>query len=307
MEHCNLVIEKIKKIKSELNASIILDRGYFSQKNVEFLLKNKFDFVCMGKTNKTFNNLITKYNVSEISKTKHWIVDSTYGVKVKDKVFSTSNDNFYIYLFYDSSDVSEIISNKISTYNYYSTMLIGKLDKDGHIRNTYGKILDFEIDENYIITKATINNEAMDAYKESCGYYYLISNEDLEINEVVKIYRYRDIIEKQMKYNKTGCDLNKTYSQSDKVFCSKRFMGFIASIIRTCVILKAKSYMLQYNSETSQTILKELDKIRVEKIAGEYILKNPLTSKQKQLLSLFSLTIEDVKKINKQINECLSL
>lgn len=307
MEHCNLGIEKIKKINSKINASLVLDRGYFSQKNLEFLRKNNFDFVCMGKTNAMLDRLIDEYNISKITKTEFWIKGTTYGVKLNDMPFSKSKENYHIYLFYDNSNVSEITANKLSYYSYYSKMIIGKFDKDNHIQNTYGKMLNIEKDENNIIISTSINNEAMDEFKKSCGYYYLVSSEDLSLSEILDIYKYRDIVEKQIKYNKSGCDLNKTYAQADKVFCAKRFMSFICSIIRASIILNTRPFVLQYSNETSQTILKELDKIRLEKIVDQYVLKSSITAKQKQILSLFYISSDQIKNIGKQVNDCLKI
>ena len=79
-------------------------------------------------------------------------------------------------------------------------------------------------------------------------------------------------------------------------------LGFIASIIRSIIILKLRPYFLQYSNETSQTILLELDKIKAEEINNKYILRYALTARQKQILALFDLTLKDVYKIVDDIN-----
>ena len=65
--------------------------------------------------------------------------------------------------------------------------------------------------------------------------------------------------------------------------------------------------MLLHASETSQTIIEELNKIKVEKLIGRYILRYALIAKQKQILSYFDLTQGDVVKLVKEINDTLNL
>ena len=105
-----------------------------------------------------------------------------------------------------------------------------------------------------------------------------------------------------MKYSKSLSDLDKTFARSDTAFEGKMFLGFLAAIIRSILILSLKSYFLQYSNETSQTVLLELDKIKAEEINENYILRYALTSRQKQILSLFRLTLKDVYKTIESIN-----
>ena len=66
-------------------------------------------------------------------------------------------------------------------------------------------------------------------------------------------------------------------------------------------------YKLQYSSETSQTLIKELDKIQLEKISGTYISRYALTSRQRQILALFGLRYNDVVSAIKIVNQTMKI
>ena len=66
-------------------------------------------------------------------------------------------------------------------------------------------------------------------------------------------------------------------------------------------------YKLQYSSETSQTLIKELDKIQLEKISGIYISRYILTSRQRQILALFGLRYNDVVSAIKIVNQTMKI
>lgn len=110
------------------------------------------------------------------------------------------------------------------------------------------------------------------------------------------------MVEKEMKYSKSLCDLDKTFASNDNAFEAKTLLGFISAIIRSILILTLKPYFLQFSLETSQTVLLELDKIKAEELEKTFILRYALTARQKQILSLFDLTIKDVYKCIEDLN-----
>ena len=199
------------------------------------------------------------------------------------------------------------MSEEIDKVEKIAETLVGKKDNKEYITNTFGKMVNITKDKDNIIVSAEINYDRLDKLREKAGYFYIVSNEDLTCEEVLSSYRHRDNVEKQFKYGKSGCDLVKTYSQNEHSLEAKRLLSFIASILRASINIKTKGYKLLYSSETSQTIIEELNKIKVEKLSGRYILRYALTAKQKQILSYFDLTQSDVVKLVNEINDTLNL
>ena len=286
MTHCRTAIDKLKKIKKDINASFITDKGYYSLDNIKCFSENNFNFMSMGKESTYFTNIIKENNVSFITKAKNRINDTVYGIKLlNQKTFSKSSLKFNVYLFYNQAPVAWYMSEEIDKVEKIAETLVGKKDNKEYITNTFGKMVNITKDKDNIIVSAEINYDRLDKLREKAGYFYIVSNEDLSCEEVLSSYRHRDNVEKQFKYDKSGCDLVKTYSQNEHSLEAKRLLSFIASILRASINIKTKGYKLLYSSETSQTIIEELNKIKVEKLSGRYILRYALTAKQKQILS----------------------
>ena len=307
MSHCQVALDKIKKIKKDIKGMIVLDRGYFSSNNLDYFSDKGFSFMCMGKDGLTLSELISIYPKEEISKPINRIYKTIYGLKLIGKPFKNSKKNYFLYLFYNEADVANEIARIQDDIEYACKFLIGKKDENENIQNTYGKRINLEYDEDKIIIKATPNYEYIENYKKEFGYFWIVSTEDDTPNNILRSYRFRDMVEKEMKYSKSLSDLDKTFARSDTAFEGKMLLGFISAIIRSSLILTLKPYFLQYSSETSQTALLELDKIKAEEINKDYILRYALTARQKQILALFGLTIKDVYKMLEDINFTRSL
>ena len=302
MSHCKTALDKLKAVKSDIKGHIVLDRGYFSMNNLDYFTRNGFYFTCMGKEGKMFSKLIEDNPREEISKPRNRIYKTIYGLKMKGKAFIEDNKEYDLYLFYNEADVASEIARIQDEIEYCAKNLLGKADKKGYIRDSYGKRIEIVVDDNDIIISSKLNYEYIENYKKEFGYFWIISTEDSAPSTILKSYRYRDLVEKEMKYSKSLCDLEKTFASSDNAFESKMLLGFISSIIRSSMISKLEPYFLQYSSETSQTVLLELDKIKAEEINSIYVLRFALTSVQKQIMALFGLTLKDVYELIEKLN-----
>ena len=302
MNHCQIALDKIKKIKKDVIGMFVLDRGYFSSNNLDYFYHKGFSFMCMGKDGITLSTLISIYPREEISKPINRVYQTIYGIKLIGKPFNNSKQDYFLYLFYNEADVASEIARIQDDIEYACKFLVGKKDKADNIQSVYGKRINLELDEDKIIIKATPNYEYIENYKKELGYFWIVSTEDDTPSNILRSYRFRDMVEKEMKYSKSLSDLDKTFARSDTVFEGKMLLGFISAIIRSSLILTLKPYFLQYSSETSQTVLLELDKIKAEEINEDYVLRYALTARQKQILALFGLTIKDVYKALGDIN-----
>lgn len=96
----------------------------------------------------------------------------------------------------------------------------------------------------------------------------------------------------------------KKMSPSGIITIEARFLFFslssIGTILRTKLNEYCKNYLFQYRTETTQTILGELNKIKVDRVNQTYILRYALTARQKQILSYFEI---NKKYLEKRVND----
>lgn len=306
MEHCQTAINKLKEIKDDLKISFIMDRGYFSQKNIEYIANHNYFFMCLGKSNKKFKDYIKEYPKEKIRISRNRVTECIYGIKLYGKAFDNSKFNYNIYLFYNEYSGIHEINSLQSEIEKVCTYLVGKSDENGQIRNTYDKRIILKLNEENVIISATPNYDFIDEYNSSLGYFWIVSNEDLSLLEAYESYKKRDVIEKSFMMSKSSSDFLKKYSQTDEAYCAKTFIGFLSGVIRSSILNTFDTFLFQNTSETSQTIILEANKITCEKLSKNYIPRYALTNKQKQLLSFIKINQQNVNSLIEEINATLN-
>lgn len=301
LEHCKTAIKKVKQLAPTANIQFVLDRGYFCQKNIEYIEENGYSYLCMAKRNTVLDDLMKEYTRDKMCIAENRIDDCIYGIKLHHKIFKDSKHKNYLYLFCNEGEVLVPYNMKQTMIENVCKQIIGKKDKKGYIRNTYSKYINIGLEKDIIIS-ATPNYEYLNNYKKELGYFLIVSNEDLKIEDVYSSYRHRDVVEKAFIMSKTESDLLKKYSQTDNAYSAKTFLGFLTTVIRTSILDKCKSYLFEYRSETTQTILAEINKIIIQKINTEYVLKYSLTKRQKQILAQYFISYKNVDDLVKEIN-----
>ena len=302
MEHCKTAVNKLKSINKNTKFSFVMDRGYFSSGNLQYLEECGYHYLCMGKSTKEFTTMISVYPYFRIAKAENRIYGNIYGVKEKRRVFKESSKEYFVYFYYNTSSIAMELAQKQDYVESIAKNLVGKRDAAGHIRNTYGNIVNIELNEKNIITGCTPKYEEIDKFRDECGYFWIISNEDLTPTEALMSYRHRDAVEKTFSGIKTGSDLNKVYSQVDSAFEAKNFIAFLTAVLRADITTTLKPYFIQYSGETTQTVLKEMEKVKAEKLTDKYDLRYALTARQKQIMSFYELTIADAREYVSKIN-----
>ena len=307
MEHCKTALEKVKTVKKSASVSFIMDRGYFFKKNLDYMVEQEYAFLCMGRDGVRMDRLIEAHPIASITSSLNRVYGGIYGVKEIGKAFETDERNYYLYLYYNSTTVAEELPRLQDMVEYCAKAVIGKRDKHCGIRNTYGKLMHFTLDSHDVIIDAKPNYEYLDHYRDTCGYFWIVSTEDLTVEQALACYRHRDSVEKVFRGVKTDSDLNKYYAQSDSAFESKSFLAFLTAVLRADITSTLKPFFFQYSSETTQTVLKELEKVKAELIGKKYMLRCPLTARQKHILSFYEVDISCVSGYLDSLNTALQL
>ena len=306
MAHCKTAMERVQAVREDLKLRFVMDRGYFSQENLNCIAQ-KYSFLCLGKSGNRLDRLIKEHPVSEISSARNRVYGTTYGVRLKGKAFEEDTAEYWLYLYYNASTHVREVENTQNMLEYQASSLIGKKDRKGGIRNTFGKHIDLTFNDDQVITAAVPNFDYLDSLRDTSGYFWIVSNEEMSVQDAIICYRHRDIVEKSFRSIKSDADLNKVYARTDSAFESKSFLGFLTAVLRADITTRLRPYYFQYSSRTSQTVLKEMEKIKAEKLKDDYHLRYALTSHQKQILSFYGLRQTDILNYVRKLNEKQSL
>lgn len=291
MEHCKNYIRKVEAINKDAKFCLCMDRGYYTKPFLESIY-GKYNFCVMGKDGVMMDRFVSDYPESVIKKSDNRVYGSVYGVRFRSSPFREwDKGDLFIYLYYDPSRANVATITDLDRLETVAEQLAGKKDAKGNIRRTWEKKLDIKFDsKTKVITSAKINHAAFDERLRKAGYFYIVSDREMDCRDMLRFYRHRDVIEKDFMHARSQEDLAKTYAQNDGCYEAKTFMGFLCAIVRSSILKKMEPYFTQYRSETSQSVINEMGKVKLEKLNGSIIPLCPLTGRQKQIMSFYNLT-----------------
>jgi transposase len=138
------------------------------------------------------------------------------------------------------------------------------------------------------------NYDKIDAADSNNGFFCLLSNTDFSSEEVLDIYRRKDVIEKGFDDLKNHLDMKRLRTHSGATADGKLFLAFVSLIAVSHMGMELSDFMKD-RAMSKDSVLRELEKIKVVAIAGGQRLMNPLTKTQRTILEHLGL---DEKRLN---------
>lgn len=270
---------------------LVLDRGFYSTENINYLYQNSCKFVCgvstslryvkeyireIGSAKERYSNYNSGYGIYAFSKTLDW----TYVQKrprYGDSV--TKTKKLYLHLYYDpvrQVNDTAAFNNRLSVLGEEITQ---KRRNPAHEKD-YDKY--FEIREGKNGITITPKDDAIAGAKERFGFFALISNDIKAPIEALQIYRGRDVVEKGYENIKDRLDCGRLKVSSETSLDGKLFVVFIAQIFLAFVKKKMEDAGL-YGKYTLHKVFDELDTIESFSVSGEKTIIGEITKKQEQL------------------------
>lgn len=274
----------------------ILDRGYFSEPNIHYFEDNHYDYIIMAIAGTDFVHPAveeTRLKLRDCS--EYYMAD--YGVSGMTADYRyTINDGKcrLMHVFFNETRAAHerrIIKEKFAQYDKQLDMLVQAKTTLKKTANRYSSHYHLKYLGEYL-TGYTRNKEKIDAELQDCGYFVIITSQDMTAEEALKTYRHRDTSEKLFLADKTFLGADTIRVHSDESIESKTLINFIALIIRNEIY---KQTRVLYNKSkkdfTIPAIIRELDKIIITRDSkGKYSLRYALTKTQKDILGQFHIT-----------------
>jgi transposase len=270
------------------NVCFVIDRGFITEDNFLYMHNNRFLFVTALPKQRLDALKLIDENKSSIRKIGNWISEyKVYGVSVSVKMYGL---NFNAHIYYDPE--KQIFDEK----ELYSRIekLQEELEKMSHTKRATKKYSDYFVigeDSKNILT-FELNADKVDQSLGRSGLFILLTNKlELKSNEVLKIYRDRDVIEKNFEQFKNRLDFKRMRTHWKKTTEGKMFVGFIALILRSYMLGVIKNDP-QTKHLTLEKVLLELRKIRLVTLNDQNTILTPLTKLQKTILSVLKTSLQ---------------
>lgn len=291
----------------------ILDRGYFSKGNIEYMDECGYNFVIMVKGMSSIVNQLVLNNKGKFeNKRIHNISDyRVSGITVKGKLYVTDEKDRYFHVYHSPSKENaerEFIETRIEQMKKFMKSHSNKAREFGPGFEKYFELYYDEEKKTFLfpLEKAKIIENEIDL----CGYFCIITSEKMTAKEALNLYKSRDASEKLFRGDKSYLGNKSLRVYSDESASAKIFIEFIALIVRckiyTCLKEEMKNLDKRPNYMTVPAALKELEKIEmVRQLDNVYRLDHAVTAVQKKILRAFGIDVAYIKYRASEISEKL--
>lgn len=280
------------------SVKVILDRGFYSQENVNELFRNHQKFLMGTKLNlkyvkdlleeerenlKRWSNLLTQYGTYGICRTIAWDYEQKRPY-LGDVLHEERRA--YLLLFYNPEKAAQDQADM----NDYLTGLYDDL-MHGRRREYCEK----DYDRYFTVTETPKRGRSVepkeDAMREAVqnyGYFALLSNEVKDPQEALALYRSKDIVEKGFGNLKERLNFRRLQVSSELSLNGKIFVEFVALTYLSYVKTKMQETKL-FEKWTLQGLLDELDTIELLEAPECGRVLGEITQKQKDIYAALGI------------------
>ena len=271
---------------------IVMDRGFYSAKNVNALYKGHHKFVIGTKISLKFiqEQLKTEradfdrrqnYNSATglfiMSHTVDWPYEET---KVRSGKVINEPRRMYVHIYYNDQLATDEKLRFNKTLDVLEEELRTGKRKESH-EKSYAKY--FDVAETLVSgIRITPKQVAIDTARKNFGFFVLLSNCIKEPVEALRIYRTKDMIEKAFNDLKDRLNMRRTSVSSEENMEGKLFLQF-TGLIYLAYVKQAMDKAGLFKNYTMQQLFDELDVIELYQQPGGAPYYGEITDKQRNL------------------------
>jgi len=271
---------------------LVMDRGFYSEENLNALFKDHIKFLIAGKMSLNFMKSNLKGIYDNFRSFEHY--NETYELYCRTvetqwqytqyrpykKETLKESRRIYVHYYYNIEKAAE--EEKAFDRNLMD--LRRELESGKRVpehENQYNKY--FEIKNTPKRgTKAIIKEEAVLQAKKHFGFFVLLTNETMDAATALEIYRNKDLVEKAFGNLKERLNMRRALVSSEQSLDGKLFVEFVA-LIYLSYIKKQMQMSDLFKKYTIQGALDKLDVIECFETPGQQLRVGELLEKQKEI------------------------
>lgn len=306
------MVEKMKGYGYK-NIGFVLDRGYFSKENLNYMDSNGFSFIIMVKGIKEFiSKLIREHKGSFEDDWGNQIVEyGVYGKSIHTFVYASDTKKRYVHIYYSAAKAAGERARLEESIREMQNYLKKYQDSEHEFGPAFHKYFYMHYNkETGHFVYGEPNLQVIRDELDLCGYFAIISSEKMGAAEAINLYKNRDASEKVFGADKSYLGNSCLRVASEEATSNKVFIGFIALIIRsrmyTALKDQAKEMLKKPNYLTVPAAIRELEKIEMTRQLDKvYRLDHAVTKTQQVILGAFNIESSHVKYKANYISEIL--
>lgn len=271
---------------------LVMDRGFYSEKNINDLMKHHHKFLIGVKNslkivgrhlNQLRDVLVTRINYnSELHLYVKTFADEWDYTEEKPRLGETvtGKRRVYIHIYFNDQHCTDDRDRFNHMLDQYEEEL-----RSGHRNPEHEKayVRYFELHETPARgLKISYKEDAIRQAERDYGYFVLMTNGIKDPVEALRTYRLRDLIEKSFGNLKERLDMRRMSVSSEENFEGKLFVQFIALELMSYIKKKMDDNHL-YKNYTMQQLIDTLDIIELYQQPGKARHLSEITEKQLKL------------------------
>jgi transposase len=270
----------------------IMDKGFYSTKNVDAMLANdnRTQFLIAVPFTSKFALTQVENERGTIDTLTNTIVVGADSMRAVTRLHKWSEEHqLYTHIYYNAkkaNGIRESLYSHVTTLKEYAEQNPKKCENNPKYTK-YLKIQPSQESQNgYCIE---LLESAVFAELKTAGWMVLLSNRISDSKEAIRTYREKDIVEKGFQRLKNCLDLGRLRVHSEESMQSKVFVGFIALILLSCIHQTMADKKL-YARMSMKKLLISLSNVKAQTVRGVRILF-PLTKEQRSIYEAFGISL----------------
>lgn len=304
MPDCKAVDSAIRFLSASGMAveGFIMDRGFVSNDVLELIKSKGLQYVVMLKAGNAGFSEMLKQNADALRwRTKYAVDDEgTFGITGMAKALASSKEESCIGLYFSGEKSFRKIVDLVKKVRRAKKELTLKLAVSPE-KAVVPKSLQEYLKIQYIGNgkfRVETNDDAVQKTADSYGWHAIASSKVCSAEEIHRLYKLRDCSEKQFSMLKSQLGGHVTRVHSDAAIKSKFAVEFVASVIRTELLLVCKRLELDTN-----VMIRRLDRIQAMRMpGGSYEAINNMTDDLKALTRSLGLVYGHFREFANEIN-----
>ena len=278
------------------NVGVILDRGYFSRANIVYMDAHGIEFVIMARGLTRIARELVESVRGTFEDDRDRLVREyrAYGTTVRRKLYEDDSRERYFHIFYGNERQARersSLEEKLEKLNRY---LEGLENTEAQIPDVVAEYFDLVYDKDGVFLYANEKKDIIRREIRLCGYFVLITSEEMTAAEALRLYKGRDATEKLFRGDKSYLGNRSLRVCSEESASAKIFIEFIALIIRN----RLHNYLSNARPKNEKkanymnvpSAIRELEKIEmIRRGDGTYALDHAVTATQKEILRAMGL------------------
>lgn len=309
---CEKMVERAKYYECG-NIGFILDRGYFSKKNIRYFERNGYDYILMTKGNAGFVQEAVEecQAILRNGYTNYIEEHELYGMTLEKDLFGTGKTE-YVHVYYDGIQAEKekiIIKGRYKKMDEIMEEKVQRKTQRKEDVKAYEGYYKVRFDDNGYLLAYQRKEKKIKEMINKVGYFVIVTSKKMDAAEAVSIYRDRDAVEKTFRMEKSYLGFDVFRVHDTEKLESKVFISFVALIIRNEIYQALKPmYKKNRKENTVPKVIREYERLGITKLSdNKYHVRYSLTSRQKKILGAVGVTEKDymdkVNKIVQALNE----